>query len=66
MQQVPIEPIQQATAVIDEFNRLDLSKVVLTEGGKPLPVTAKMLEEFRFVGFTNKNFVELRWWEGEE
>jgi len=60
---VNIEAIKLARQVFREFNRLDLSQVELYENGKPLPVTSDMIDEFKFCGLNNENFVDMRWWE---
>ncbi len=63
MTQVAIEPIREAMRVLAEFNRLDLASIILTEGGKPIPgVTPALIEGFRFVGLSNKEFVDMEWW----
>lgn len=59
---VPIEPIQQALKVIEDFNALDLNQVTLTEKGRPISFA---LEGWKFLGLTNKNLVEMRFWELE-
>ena len=60
-----IEVLQHHMNEIAKFNKLDLSKVKLREGGKEIPVTQEKLDEFKFVGLNNVSFVELRFWESE-
>lgn len=62
---VDIEPIEAALETLAAFNRLDLSRVELREGGKPIAIPAGESERFRVTGLSNKEFVAMRFWEGE-
>ena len=62
---VDIEPVVEAIRVIAEFNRLDLAKVSLFMDGVPLPIVAGALENFRFTGLSNKDFLSRDWWTGK-
>jgi hypothetical protein len=59
MIRVDLEKIKAALAVIDEFNELDLNEVELYEGGELIKYPPGTLEKWRFVGLTNKMFVEM-------
>lgn len=63
---VNIEPIIDALATLRAFNQLDLAAVELWLNGKPiLGITPELLDRFRFVGLSNKCFVEMGWWKPE-
>ena len=63
---IRIEPIKHALAIIAEFNRIDLAEVALEENGLLLPVTAAHVDSFRITGLSNKDFIDMRFWETAE
>lgn len=54
---VNVEDILAAHEVIAAFNRLDLREVELRRSGQPIAVTGKQLEDFRFTGLNNRDFI---------
>lgn len=57
-----ITKLRAALKVVEEFNRLDLSNMDLNDYGKPIQVSAECLDEWRVIGLSNKEFVELEFW----
>ncbi len=60
---VHIEAVKLALHVLADFNALDLTQVELYENEKLLPITPEILDDFRFCGLSNRDFVERRWWQ---
>jgi hypothetical protein len=58
---IPVEPIEQAIEVLSNFNKLKLKDIQLTRGGVPFPM--KHLDNFRFTGLSNKNYVDMAWYD---
>lgn len=65
MPKYQIERIQALIAEIDEFNSHDIKDIEFTENGEPLVIPADVLEQWRFMGMTNKSFVEFEFWKPE-
>lgn len=61
--QVNIDRINAALAEIAAFNRLPLAECEFFEKGRRLEIDPEVLENFRFIGLSNKCFVELRFWD---
>lgn len=61
-----IERLKDAMSVIADFNSLDLHHVALYENNQLIPVTEAQLDDWRFVGLSNKSFVELEFWNWKE
>jgi len=59
---VDIEEIKEALDVIAEFDKLNLNEVELHENGEPIQIPEGYLEEFKFCGLCNRNFIEMEWW----
>lgn len=59
---VPLEEVRAAINYLNEFNRLRLEEIVLTENGVPIEITKECLEEWRFIGLSNRSFVDVEFW----
>lgn len=59
---IDIRSVIEALKVIAEFNALDLSDHVLFDGEDLIPTTDEMIEEFKFTGLSNKDFIQLEFW----
>lgn len=58
MKKIDIAPVEAAIEVIREFNRLDLADVDLYRGDEKLPVDRKTLDGWKFIGLSNKDFLD--------
>lgn len=63
---VPIEEIQSAIMVIADFNKLNLDNIELTENGEKIVISNEIRESWKFIGMSNRSFVECRYWERTE
>lgn len=57
-----VERIQALIAEIAEFNSHDIRDMELTQNGEPIAVSSEMMDEWRLIGLSNKEFVELEYW----
>jgi hypothetical protein len=57
---VEINDILQALKDRRDFNRLDLSEVEFTKDGEPVAFTAEELDEWKFTGLSNVDFIASR------
>jgi hypothetical protein len=55
---IDVETIELALRVLGDLNRLDLRDVDFYRDGEPVPVTAEQLDEFKFTGLSNRDFVQ--------
>lgn len=60
---VDIGELFEAFGTINSFNELELSEHTFVLDGKEIPITDKILDEWRFVGLSNAAFFEMRYWE---
>lgn len=60
LRSIPTEPIEAALKTLRDFNKLDLSKVQLTKNDRNIKMNN--LEEFRYTGLSNKDYIRLRFW----
>ena len=54
---VNIEEIAGIMARLNDINMQQLEDVELFEGGKKIDVDNKLIEDFRFTGLSNKDFI---------
>lgn len=54
---IAIEEIQELQKRRLEINKLDINDIVFTEKGQPLVVNEKILEDFKFTGLNNTDFI---------
>jgi hypothetical protein len=52
-----LEPLLSAIELIEDFNALDLLKLEFYNVGKPVPIPADTIREWKYVGLSNKNYV---------
>ena len=62
--QVAIEDVQRLEQQLETLNRIPLLDIEWTLGGKVLPVSAELIEDFRFTGLSNSWFVLMEGWKG--
>jgi len=62
-EEVNINEITLALNVLENFNATDLSNAEFYENGERLEIDKDVIDYFKEIGLTNKNFVELRFWE---
>lgn len=55
---IDVETIELALRVLGDLNRLDLCDVDFYRDGKLVPVTAAEIDEFKFTGLSNRDFVQ--------
>lgn len=55
---IDVETIELALRVIGDLNRLDLHAVDFYRDGELVPVTAEQIDEWRFTGLSNRDFVQ--------
>lgn len=48
------------------INQIPLEQITWTLGGRTINVTPKQIEDFKFTGLSNIDFVDMRWWLGPE
>ena len=58
---IAVEDIEYLIRKLAEFNKLNLNQIHLTENGKNIDMNN--LEEFRCMGLSNKDYINLRFWE---
>ena len=54
--------IKSLIAEIDRFNSFNLADVDLIEDGVKIELSEKVLDSWRFVGLSNKSFIEIEYW----
>lgn len=54
---VDIEDIRYINAKRVEINMLNLQDIVFYENGKPVEISEKVLEDFRYTGLSNIDFI---------
>lgn len=54
---IEIEEILKIKERLREINSIDLNKIEFTEGGKVIDINPKYIEEFRFIGLNNSDFI---------
>lgn len=59
---IKVERIRELLHELEEFNKLSLKDIELTEDDKVIPLSAELLEEWKFVGLNNSSFVEFEYW----
>jgi hypothetical protein len=55
--EIAIEEVQRLNERIREINRLKFDDIVWTKGGVPVEFDPKILADWKFMGFSNKDFV---------
>jgi len=55
---IEVEEVCRLKARLREINALDLKDIVWTEEGTPVEVPAKWVEEWRFTGMNNADFID--------
>lgn len=63
---VDISALKLALQIIANFNALNLHNVELVDNGVPINVTPEMIDNFKFTGLSNKDFVAMEWWNDAE
>jgi len=58
MVRVDVERIRELKAALAEINRLDFDSIEWFEGGEKIEVDPEELEDWKFTGLNNTNFVE--------
>jgi hypothetical protein len=66
MTRVDVERIRAHMDALAAFDRLDLSRVELYEGGEPVALDPGRLESFRHLGQPNRVLVEMRYWDAPD
>ena len=59
---IKVERIRELLQELEEFDKLSLKDVELTENDEVIPISAEILEEWKFIGLTNTFFVEFEFW----
>jgi hypothetical protein len=54
---VPIEWVKKMTEDRRKVNRMDLTKITWTENGKPIQIPSKIIEDWKFTGLNNTDFI---------
>ncbi|CAG7581206.1 MAG: hypothetical protein SLAVMIC_00727 [uncultured marine phage] len=54
---ISIEEIQELHKRMREINSHDLSDIEFTEDGIPIDIDPKIIEQFKFCGLNNKDFI---------
>jgi hypothetical protein len=57
-----IEDVEALQEQRCRINALPLESITWTEKGCIIPVTQQQIEDFKFTGLSNLDFVKLRWW----
>ncbi len=57
--------VRRLLARIDELNKLDLRTCKFKDGTASVYMPPEIIEEFRFTGLNNVDFVRLEFWEKE-
>lgn len=55
---IPVEYIEKIIEERKKINNLDLSKVTWTENGKPIEIPKNILDDWRFTGLNNIDFID--------
>lgn len=63
---ISVERIQDLIQQITDFNNLELSEIQLIENGIPIKITPEILDAWRFIGLSNKSFIEMEYWKEYE
>lgn len=59
MTEIHLEEIKKAQKIIADLNRLKLKEIQFFENGKPVEISEKMLDDWRFIGLNNSDFVQI-------
>ena len=55
--EIAIEDVRAMQLRREEINRLPLEEIIWTEGGVPVSIDKKTIEDWRFVGLNNIDFI---------
>jgi hypothetical protein len=59
---IDIEKIRALREELRAFNRLPLDEVEFYENGKPMNIPPSIVEEFKFTGLNNADFIDTEFW----
>lgn len=59
---IAVEEVRRLKARLREINALDLKDIVWTEDGKEVEVPPARLEEWRFIGMNNADFIDTNYY----
>ena len=66
MVKITIEEVEALQKRRREINHTPIEEIEWTENGKAIPVTPEQLDDFKFTGLCNIDFVDFAWWRGPE
>ena len=63
---VDIEEVRSLLNRLAEIDAIPLAQMDLFENGQQIELTPKVIEDWRFVGMTNRAFIEMEFWNAED
>ena len=63
---VDVEYVRELLARLAEIDSIPLSQMDLFEGGEKIELTPEIIEDWRFVGMSNRAFIEMEFWKNTD
>lgn len=63
---INLEEVDALINRLREINNVPLNELEIYENGERVTIAPKALEDFRFTGLSNRDFLEVRYWESSD